>query len=235
MRCISLVGLVPLCVYHPKSNLWRWQADAGADGDSSGGLWWRIVPHVDRIAIMFYESVPRYRKHSFNRPRGGSLISIMTKYCTSCSVPFWVGLAIWQGYRRFVSGTVPQAHTAQSRFELSNCVAAVVYGFAIAMGCVGGLLPVHCTVTAWTTWSACSVSCGGGTQQQTRTVTQAAANGGAACPILTNTQACNTQPCPGIDRCCETPCNHFIIIASVLINLSILCGSLPPTGCTGTH
>ena len=56
--------------------------------------------------------------------------------------------------------------------------------------------PVDCVVSAWSAWSACSTSCGGGTQTQTRTVVTPASNGGAACPVLTNTQPCNTQACP---------------------------------------
>lgn len=48
--------------------------------------------------------------------------------------------------------------------------------------------PVDCVVSSF---GACSASCGGGTQ--TRTIITPPANGGAACPALS--QACNTQPC----------------------------------------
>jgi hypothetical protein len=56
--------------------------------------------------------------------------------------------------------------------------------------------PVDCKVSEWSAWSACDKTCGGGTQTRTRTVTRAAANGGKECPLLTETQACNTQTCP---------------------------------------
>jgi hypothetical protein len=56
--------------------------------------------------------------------------------------------------------------------------------------------PIDCIVTE-SPWSACSVSCGTGVQTKTRTVTQAAANGGAACPALTAQQVCTNAPCPG--------------------------------------
>lgn len=56
--------------------------------------------------------------------------------------------------------------------------------------------PVNCEVSAWTAWSQCDKSCGGGNQTRTRTVTKPAANGGTACPALTETQPCNTQKCP---------------------------------------
>eukprot|EP00798_Chlamydomonas_sp_ICE-L_P016845 gene16845-23125_t len=55
-------------------------------------------------------------------------------------------------------------------------------------GCTGGTA-VNCAVSGWGT---CSTTCGGGTQ--TRTITTQPANGGAACPALS--QACNTQRCP---------------------------------------
>ncbi len=56
--------------------------------------------------------------------------------------------------------------------------------------------PVDCEVDNWTDWGKCSATCGGGTQERTRKVKTQAQNGGKACPVLTETQACNTQPCP---------------------------------------
>lgn len=54
---------------------------------------------------------------------------------------------------------------------------------------------VDCKVSGWGNWSACSVSCGGGTQSRSRTVTQRKWNNGAACPNLLESQSCNTQGC----------------------------------------
>ena len=50
-------------------------------------------------------------------------------------------------------------------------------------------------------WSECSAECGGGTQTRNRTCTNPApANGGADCVgEATESQNCNTQPCPGAD------------------------------------
>lgn len=56
--------------------------------------------------------------------------------------------------------------------------------------------PVDCVVSAWSAWSGCSKPCGGGEQTRTRTITTYPMFGGTACPNLTETQACNTQPCP---------------------------------------
>ena len=56
-------------------------------------------------------------------------------------------------------------------------------------------MPVNCQVSAWSDWSMCSKTCGGGTQTRTRMVTQPPMNGGTACPALSETRACNTQAC----------------------------------------
>jgi sugar lactone lactonase YvrE len=57
------------------------------------------------------------------------------------------------------------------------------------------VIPVDCAVSGWSEFGACSVSCGGGTQTQTRTIITPAAYGGAECPSLSNSQACNVQAC----------------------------------------
>lgn len=56
--------------------------------------------------------------------------------------------------------------------------------------------PVDCVVTAWSDWSPCSEPCGGGTQNRTRSVTTSPAFGGSPCPSLTESQSCNSDPCP---------------------------------------
>ena len=58
--------------------------------------------------------------------------------------------------------------------------------------------PVDC-VGNWEPWSACTKTCGGGTQTRKYKITTASQNGGAVCPIIDNTiqsQSCNTQNCP---------------------------------------
>jgi hypothetical protein len=56
--------------------------------------------------------------------------------------------------------------------------------------------PVDCVVSEWSNWSACSVNCGGGTQQRTRSILTQARNNGISCPELIQTKACNTEVCP---------------------------------------
>ena len=56
--------------------------------------------------------------------------------------------------------------------------------------------PINCEVGDWSQWSDCSVKCGGGTQNRSRNITVDVKYGGETCPPLSDTQECNTQPCP---------------------------------------
>jgi hypothetical protein len=65
--------------------------------------------------------------------------------------------------------------------------------------CDRGPCAVDCAVSAWSDYSACSVSCDGGTMARTRTVVQASVDqleiAGAQCPTLEETTECNTMRC----------------------------------------
>ena len=50
----------------------------------------------------------------------------------------------------------------------------------------------------WSTWEDCSASCGGGSQERNRTVTQKAMHNGNDCTGNdTDTRVCNDHNCPG--------------------------------------
>jgi len=57
--------------------------------------------------------------------------------------------------------------------------------------------PIDGGFSAWSAWDTCTETCGGGTQERTRTCTNPTpAYGGAACSgSTTESQACNTQSC----------------------------------------
>lgn len=55
--------------------------------------------------------------------------------------------------------------------------------------------PNQCTFTAWTPTGVCSLPCGGGVMNQTRSIVFPASNG-AVCSPLQSTIPCNTEPCP---------------------------------------
>ena len=61
------------------------------------------------------------------------------------------------------------------------------------------LLTVDGNWTQWSHWSACSLSCGGGTRSRTRTCTDPPpSNNGKTCAGEgSEQQGCNTQSCPG--------------------------------------
>jgi len=54
---------------------------------------------------------------------------------------------------------------------------------------------VPCKVSAWSAWTKCSATCGGGSKSRARTVKVPAANGGKACPVLSNSKKCGTDKC----------------------------------------
>jgi len=56
--------------------------------------------------------------------------------------------------------------------------------------------PLDCIQTDWSDWTDCSLPCGTGTQQRTRTTTTSPDFGGTACGPSIASQECNKQPCP---------------------------------------
>jgi hypothetical protein len=56
--------------------------------------------------------------------------------------------------------------------------------------------PIDCIMDLWNDWSACSQTCGGGTQTRHRGVKQAGAYGGKACKHRREYQSCKFAMCP---------------------------------------
>ena len=60
------------------------------------------------------------------------------------------------------------------------------------------LIIVNCEWSQWSQFGTCSVTCGGGTEERTRTISVPAQNGGTGCAGNdTESQECNTDACPG--------------------------------------
>ena len=55
---------------------------------------------------------------------------------------------------------------------------------------------VDCVQSAWSTWGACSRSCGGGTKTRTRSTLQEKKNGGQSCEPSSDITSCNIDNCP---------------------------------------
>jgi hypothetical protein len=94
--------------------------------------------------------------------------------------------------------------------------------------------PSDCVVSAWSSFSACSATCGSGTVTHTRTIVQPASNGGLPCPSLTETIPCAPlPPCSGSclygawtpSGACSVPCGG---------GTQLLTRSATGTGCTGS-
>ena len=57
--------------------------------------------------------------------------------------------------------------------------------------------PENCVWASWTPWSACSESCGSGSETRSRTKTKTERNGGICSGSGSDSKTCNRQPCPG--------------------------------------
>ncbi|KAL4223846.1 hypothetical protein ACF0H5_017311 [Mactra antiquata] len=64
--------------------------------------------------------------------------------------------------------------------------------------CNSNLCPVDGVFTDWSTWSKCSVTCGGGTHTRTRTCSypDGVPHGNECAGSLSASESCNTDPCP---------------------------------------
>ena len=87
----------------------------------------------------------------------------------------------------------------QSGGPCQNANNTVCYGFMEgSYTCPPGTAactPGSCVVSSWGEWGACSAYCGGGTQTRSRSVAQQPTNGGAGCPTLSDSRACNDNKC----------------------------------------
>jgi hypothetical protein len=61
--------------------------------------------------------------------------------------------------------------------------------------CRSGACPVDCKLSAFSHWSACDNTCGGGAQMRFRSTETAPLNGGNACAALFQTRKCEQAPC----------------------------------------
>ena len=55
----------------------------------------------------------------------------------------------------------------------------------------------NCLWGPWSNWVSCSKTCGTGSETRSRTKTKTERNGGTCSGSGSDSQPCNTQPCPG--------------------------------------
>ena len=99
---------------------------------------------------------------------------------------------------------------------------------------------VDCMWSQWGGWATCSVTCGGGTQDRSRTIDVLAQNGGTPCGGSDKeTQTCNTHCCPqncqwqawAVWSACSKTCGGGTQQRSRAILTNEACGGTP---CSGT-
>ena len=74
--------------------------------------------------------------------------------------------------------------------------------------CNTQVCPLDCKVSPYSDFNDCSLTCGGGTKTRTRDIIQNPTGTGLACPVLSETEPCNTQPCVEGD-CKVSPYSDF--------------------------
>jgi len=118
--------------------------------------------------------------------------------CNTNSCPIDCVVSAWSPYGACSKTCGTGAHTRTrivtrvAQFGGKACPAALTS----SKDCSTGACPVHCIVSAWSQWSTCTKTCGGGTTFRKRTVTRKAATGGVVCPDLFDKKACQTMNCP---------------------------------------
>jgi len=110
-----------------------------------------------------------------------------------------------------------------------------------------GRCPMNCTVSAWTDYSACTTSCGGGKYTKTRSIVSAAAHNGTVCPSNIQVDDCNTVDCPTdceqgawVAGSCSESCGGGIVTSTRPTNVAPsydgkLCGASTKHEACNTH
>jgi hypothetical protein len=110
----------------------------------------------------------------------------------SCHYPWGEWLTKLANGSSVSAYNVTHAPNCATHRETRACTNTVLSGSYTNQNCIN-----DGDWTAWSSWSACSASCGGGTQTQTRTCTNPSLDAGGSGCIGSNTQsqACNTTAC----------------------------------------
>ena len=130
---------------------------------------------------------------------GGAVCGALTatQACNTQPCPVDCAVSAWSAWSACSKPCGTGAQTrSRSVTQLPSGGGAACPGLSATQMCNTQACLVDCVVSAWSAWSACSKPCGTGAQTRSRAVVQLPAGGGAACPALSATQACNVQECP---------------------------------------
>ena len=130
-----------------------------------------------------------------------------------CVLSLW---STWSACTR-TCGAAQRSRSRTIELDAEGAGGAPCGALSVTEACPLVGCPVDCALSAWSGWSACSLSCGGGEQQRARTVQTPAAHDGKPCPGAmwrAEFRPCGTAPCPvdcgvgawtchGCDRTCD--------------------------------
>jgi len=92
---------------------------------------------------------------------------------------------------------------AEAEYHGEKCAKNRIIELAEYLNCnIPCITPVDCKVGSWTSWTACSVTCGGGSKERTREKLADAQNDGTPCVSSRNfiqlqeRNTCNSEDCP---------------------------------------
>lgn len=124
--------------------------------------------------------------------------TVLASHCAFLDCPGDCAVSSWEPWTACTQTCGAPGSQSRSRSVISPSAHGGVGCPALAQTqeCLLGPCPVHCQVSSFGDWSACTRSCGGGSQTRSRSVTQQAAHGGSVCPFLAQEQACNVHQCP---------------------------------------
>lgn len=117
--------------------------------------------------------------------------SCNTHYC-----PIDCTVGSWSSWSRCDKSCDTGLQTATRRLGQPDFGGKICPAKSRQQSCNTNSCPKNCVVSSWTAWSACTETCGGGSQRRSRDVNTATASGGALCPALNARQPCNEQCCP---------------------------------------
>lgn len=125
--------------------------------------------------------------------------------CDDCSWGTW---SSWGACT--CTGLVERHRNMQSHFHLCGkpCEGPKVETKSCTPSCQAE--PVECEMTMWSSWTSCTVSCGGGEIKRSRKIKREPANGGKSCDgILEEVAACNEQECDNSSDCVLSEWNEW--------------------------
>ncbi|XP_063404645.1 thrombospondin-2-like [Mytilus trossulus] len=161
----------------------------------------------------------QHRSRYCNKPQpscGGSTCSGTSKQYQICNSSPCPVDGQWSEWSSYGSCPVTCGSGAHSRYRTCNNPSPA-NGGASCKGldteytmCWSGECPVHGGWSEWSKFSACPVTCGGGTNTRTRTCDNPTPeHGGNNCVGASSENGvCNTQACPDIDDCISVDCLH---------------------------